>query len=125
MEYPWARRHAYRRPCAGRTRRTGHGRHAGSDRPGTAGPAKSRSPATVLVIGAGPGAVVRSIGVPAAVAAFGAEQLLELVQQVRQQVPGNHDPAVAHRYPGLPETEAGIPPDHHARIPRAELAQTP
>jgi hypothetical protein len=99
--------------------------YTGSGRPGLAGPPESGSSAMVLAIGAGSGTVVRRAEVRVRVAAFGAEQLLELVQQILQKVPGDHRPAVAHRNPRLPETKAGIPPDHHARIPGPELAQAP
>src|SRR6516225_3131363 len=125
MAYPSARRRACRRSCAGRTRYRERGRCAGSACPGPAGPRVLRSSAMVLVTGTGSAAAVRGAEVAAAVAAFGAEQLLELVQQFLQQVPGDHSPAVADRYPGLPETQMGIPPDHDAGITRAELAQAP
>jgi hypothetical protein len=45
--------------------------------------------------------------------------------QVLQHVPGDDGPAVAHRYPGLPEIEAADPVDHHAGVPRTEPVQAP
>lgn len=68
---------AYRRPCAGHTRRRERGRFARSGRPGLAEPPQFRSSAIVWVVGSGTAA--QSARVPAGLAAVGADQVLELV----------------------------------------------
>lgn len=54
-------------------------------------------------------------------AGVGAEQLIELVEQGTQRVPGGDDLPVRLRDPGLPPAFSGG--DYHAGMTLAELAQ--